>query len=168
MENKLYANYTETLHDVLIEHPELLNIFDLGSNERNTTFKAMFVSMWDIYEIGSETYDMFKINLTNTFNQYKKYYSDMLDAYESQNITLNDLITSVGQTDFIELPNSQTNSQYTTNITKVTQTDKSQLINKRNNLLKSIRNIYEEFAYQFKECFCQIFYSGKVYENKKY
>lgn len=165
--NKLYAHYTETLHDVLIDNPNFLdNIFVFDNSYRAEKFKKIFISIYDIYEIGSETLELFKINLINTFKQYKDYYIELLNIYENNLFTINDLITNTKVIENVDLPNYVTTKEYLTSKTKETYTDKELLLNKRNELLNSIRLIYNEFAYQFKECFCEIFYTFKAYTNR--
>lgn len=165
----LYSEYTRTLHDTLIDNPTLLDFMKIKNSSgvvdenRTKLFKDTFISLWDIYEIGSETLDLFVLNLTNTFNLYSKYYSERLEIYEDNLVTLDDLIKSEYHTEFYELPNSQTQSEYVTNKNKSRNYDYRLKLEQREALLKSIKNIYLEFAYQFKECFCQLFGSYSLH-----
>ena len=65
---ELYTRYTITLHDALIDNPDLLDGLVMSTNDRTNKLKEMFINRWEIYEIGLETINLFKLCINNTFN----------------------------------------------------------------------------------------------------
>ena len=104
--NQYPTTYSITLHDVLEVEPTLLtNIFTFdGNNTRATKFIKVFLGMYDIYEIGAETIELFKNWLQDTYDEYIDYYIEMLDAYEIK-INMLDGVVSDDLETYIDLPN---------------------------------------------------------------
>lgn len=160
MENRLYANYTISFRDYLLENPNCLDFIKMKTVDRSNILKDMIKNKYFDYEIGGETPELFQMYLETTFNLWYKYYDEILDIYENNKYTPQDLIKSSSITSVIDLPNKQTNSEYVSNKTKVENSNNSLLLDNRNQILSSIRNIYLEFTMKFNENFIQIFYTG--------
>ena len=83
--NSMYAKYTETFHDFLLLNPLFLDMtVGMSSTERTEKLKNALISEFNLYEIGGETEEIFKIMFADTFNQWKEYYEERITAYEKQ------------------------------------------------------------------------------------
>lgn len=83
--NNMYAKYTETFHDFLLLNPLFLDMtVGMSSQERTNKLKNALISEFNLYEIGGETEEIFKIMFADTFNQWKEYYEERITAYEKQ------------------------------------------------------------------------------------
>lgn len=136
-----YSVATITLHDLLKMNENFLSIFNLEKSEQTEKFKKMFMSRYDIYEIGGETIPLFKRYLENTFNMKKDYYQELINDYENKIDYLNGYVSHIetndnyehselynrnntaenvttDNTNNIDLPNKQTNAEYITSKVK--------------------------------------------------
>lgn len=84
MSNYPYSVYTMTLLEYLDRQLWDMQDLNMGESSRNNAFLDMFTSMYNLCEIGAETPDLFRKMVTDTFNEYKDYYNQLLDAYEKQ------------------------------------------------------------------------------------
>lgn len=83
--NNMYAKYTQTFHDFLLDNPSFLeDTIKLSSEERNDKLINALKSVFNLYEIGGETDDIFKVMFTDVFNLWKDYYEERITAYEKQ------------------------------------------------------------------------------------
>ena len=83
--SNMYAKYTQTFHDFLKDNPTFLDdVITFEDNERKEKLKVALTSEFNLYEIGGETDEMFKIMFEDTFKQYKDYYNERITAYEKQ------------------------------------------------------------------------------------
>lgn len=128
----MYAKYTQTFHDFLLDNPSFLgDIINLSTTERTEKLINALTTEYNLYEIGGETDDMFKIMFTDVFKQWKDYYEERITAYDKQyDYTLGNRrrtvktssINTEGTQDSngssnnkhteIELPNKQVTSSY--------------------------------------------------------
>lgn len=156
--NEYPTTYSITLHDVLEVEPALLtNIFTFdGNNTRATKFIKVFLGMYDIYEIGAETIELFKNWLQDTYDEYIDYYIEMLDAYEIK-INMLDGVVSDDLETYIDLPNKSTDKEYATNKTKRHSTGNVNVIDLKREYLNLIKNLYRDFAKDFRACFAIIY-----------
>lgn len=165
MNNYLYTKYSITLHDLLLQEPDLLNFMILDTSAHTQEFIQMFIAYWDIYEICAETVESFKIILANTFAVHKNKYIELINAYETKiNMLDGVVITEIDNDTRVnyELPRSATNKidvPNSKNTNDKTRTTKGgNVIELKKEYLKQIRNIYAEFANEFSDCFLHIFY----------
>lgn len=83
--SNMYAKYTQTFHDFLKDNPTFLDdVITFEDNERKEKLKIALTSEFNLYEIGGETDEMFKIMFEDTFKQYKDYYNERITAYEKE------------------------------------------------------------------------------------
>lgn len=83
--SNMYAKYTQTFHDFLKDNPTFLDdVITFEDIERKEKLKVALTSEFNLYEIGGETDEMFKIMFEDTFKQYKDYYNERITAYEKQ------------------------------------------------------------------------------------
>ena len=83
--SNMYAKYTETFYDFLKDNPTFLDdTIQLSTSERIQKLKEALTSEFNLYEIGGETEDIFKIMFEDTFKQWKDYYEERITAYEKQ------------------------------------------------------------------------------------
>lgn len=83
--SNMYAKYTQTFHDFLKDNPTFLDdVITFEDNERKEKLKVALTSEFNLYEIGGETPEIFKIMFEDTFKQYKDYYNERITAYEKQ------------------------------------------------------------------------------------
>ena len=184
MNNLLYAKYTILLYDLLQEEPTFLDFMELDTNEHTEKFKKIFIAKWSMYEIGGETSQQFKIFLKQDFDLHKDYYIEKINMYEKDfnladgvisTISSSNANTKTGSVSNNEtqygLPNKETSNRYPTsksdsNNTRnllendtFSQTIKGQLptYEIKERALATIRNIYEEFAERFKDCFVLLY-----------
>lgn len=157
------TKYTITLHDAVAQNPNLLTdvfTFTKPDGSVNTARQAMmvkiFTGMWGYHELGSETIPLFKQWLMDMYNQKVDYYSELIDAYQVK-IDMLDGAVSDTETTFIELPNKVTGKEYATNKTRVKVTGGIDVITLKREYLDLIRNLYEDFSRDFKDCFCMIY-----------
>ena len=130
--NNMYAKYTETFHDFLLNNSSFLTeVIKMSSVDREEKLKNALISEFNLYEIGGETEEIFKIMFIDTFNQWKEYYEERITAYDKQydytlgnrrrTLKKSNIITegkqqgsslSDGKHTEIELPNKQISSDY--------------------------------------------------------
>lgn len=85
MPNYPYARYTKTFLQFIDENPTFLT----DTINANTFGKQVYAddlidclkANFNFYEIGGETEDTFKTYFEDSFNKWRKYYIEMLDAY---------------------------------------------------------------------------------------
>lgn len=81
----MYARYTITFEDFLREEAEWWqSSLQMSTVERTKALHDAIVAQWWNYEIGGETIGEMKRFLQNTFAWHKRYYEEMLDAYEKK------------------------------------------------------------------------------------
>lgn len=80
----LNAHYTMCFKDVLTLAPDILQNLVLDTTAHTEKFQEMLKAKWAIYEISGETIPEFQVFLEAKFNQYKDYYIEMINAYETQ------------------------------------------------------------------------------------
>ena len=83
--SNMYAKYTQTFHDFLKDNPAFLDdVITFEDVERKEKLKIALTTEFNLYEIGGETDEMFKIMFEDTFKQWKDYYNERITAYEKQ------------------------------------------------------------------------------------
>lgn len=130
--SNMYAKYTQTFHDFLLETPNFLrNLIRLSSTDRSSKLINAIISEYNLYEIGGETDEMFKVMFTDVYNLWKDYYEERITAYEKEydytignkrrtlktsNVTVEGSQDNNGSSSNkhvnIELPNKQVTSSY--------------------------------------------------------
>ena len=124
--------------------------------------------MWDAYEISGETIGEFKMFLLDTFNLHKDYYEEMLDNYEKEfdyTTGVTRTSTNNAQDIHVDLPNKKIDADdiylYPNDGNKgtstTTTTDNALMLRMKREYLRQIRNLYNEFAMKFTDCFIHIF-----------
>ncbi len=167
-----YAYVTITLRDAIKEEPDLLENLVLKTQEQTNKFIKVFRAKWDLYEIGGETIELFKAFITNRFNLKIDYYQQMIDEYEKEfdyldgrkTVTEYHETADTNSTDY-DLPRSNGSAGKATTKTNVngnlgwTRTLKGDedVLELKERYLKFIRNLYENFAEEFKDCFALIY-----------
>lgn len=166
------ARFTMTMYDARQADPTFWDWLDWSS--RTEDFKAMLISMWDVYEISGETINEQKKFMLDTFNEYKDLYEERLTNYEKNIDWLpEDGVLSSSRTHgdtsevHVELPNKQIDPNdifsYPNDGVKttpdVTTDDKSisEQLAIRRSYLNQIKNYYREFALRFATCFIHMF-----------
>lgn len=81
---KRYAKYTMVFSDVLDLFPDTLNDMALDTEEHTKRFQDMLKAKYYNYEIAGETYGEFLEMLNSRFAQYKDYYIEFINAYETK------------------------------------------------------------------------------------
>lgn len=85
MPNMPKAVYTETFYEFLKNNPTFLaETIVLSDESKSKKLIDMLIHTFNIYEIGNETEDLFKLNFTDVFNMHKDYYEEKLAAYEKE------------------------------------------------------------------------------------
>lgn len=156
--NDLFREYTITLRDLLREEPTLLSdifTFD-GDDERADKFIKVFTGMYNIYEIGAETVEEFKVFLQSVYDENIDFYIELLNAYETR-IEMLDGAKSMRETEVIDLPSKQTTNEYVSSKERVKFTGAVNVIELKRQYMDIIKNIYKDFATDFKTCFCLIY-----------
>ena len=151
MPNYPYARYTKTFLQFIDENPTFLT----DTINANTFGKQVYAddlidclkANFNFYEIGGETEDTFKTYFEDSFNKWREYYIEMLDAYTKKwdytNGTKRKVTnTSEGRSDttgndgstFYDLPHKElaTNEfkKYPDNITENTNTSNNRYDNR--------------------------------------
>lgn len=182
---ELYTRYTITLHDALIDNPDLLDGLVMSTADRTKKLKEMFINRWEIYEIGLETINLFKLCINNKFNTIVGFYEELLDAYETKinmldgkkfsiTTTRNKAINTNGNNENLNYdlprtvqaeskPSSKSSSNSANNSNEdstetITQTGNENVIELKKEYMKIIKNIYLDFAEDFKTCFLDLYY----------
>ena len=173
MPNYPYAKYSISFKEFYEEEPTWLGSNLIMSTTARTDFLINALkAMWDVYEISGENIGEFKLFLLDTFNLHKKYYEEMLDNYEKQfdfttGLTRRSGNTSVQKTINVELPNKSVDAsdiyKYPDNADKNDFTndswsyDPAAFTKLKTQYMRQIRNLYNEFAMKFTDCFIHIF-----------
>lgn len=77
------AKYTETLLEFNINNPTFLeDTLVMSTTEKSQKLINAVIAMYNVYEIGSETEDLFKLNFADVFALWKDYYEEKITAYE--------------------------------------------------------------------------------------
>ena len=173
---KMYSKYTETFLNTLECYPDLLDDMQLDTKAHTDKFIDMLIARWGIYEIGGETIRLFQLYLNNTFNTYKDYYIEMINAYETKiewtdgikteiTETIND--NSANKETTIDLPNKIASVEYpSSKVNNEGVSDKARsyiekgginIVELKKDYLSIIRNIYAEFVSKFNECFIALY-----------
>ena len=179
----LNAIYTMSLKDCLEIDPTCLDGIAWDDSDRTQALKDMVVAKFYNWEISGETIPEFKLFIKYKFEQYKDYYEEMLDAYETQiNFLDGDKRTTEYEDDSVLTPRAQYESvnydlpRSDTSINRPTSkstnggvsgtdtthaegartTKGGNVIELKKNYLNMIRNLYEEFASKFKPCFIEL------------
>ena len=75
--NQMYSYSSMTLHDVLLEQPDLLDDLELETQTQTNMFKSAFISKYNLYDIGGENINYFKLMIKGKFDLYKNYYQQI-------------------------------------------------------------------------------------------
>ena len=88
MPNYPYARYTKTFLQFIDENPTFLtdtiNASTFGKQVYADDLIECLKANYNFYEIGGETEDTFKAYFEDSFNKWRKYYIEMLDAYTKE------------------------------------------------------------------------------------
>ena len=179
-----FARYTMSFLEFRTENEEaLLEVFDDWSEARVNNLCKMLGALYDNYEISGETVGEELMFLGQVFNQHQGYYSELLNKYdEDYQISLRDMTKKVVDTSrrgtshsegiSVDLPNKKisedniyaypdSGDKNTSGSSSSGQTitdDKGALLSLRKEYLDQVRNIYEEFAYRFSDCFLHLYF----------
>lgn len=163
------AKYTMTLHDYLkIDNEWFDTHMTMSNSDRTANFRKALTAMWGIYEISAETVGQFRIYLSDTFAIWCDYYDKMIDTYERDYDFESGVDTKVTTTDksiHVALPNKKIDQKdiyaYPDSGDKtessVTTTNMDKFISLKLQYMKQIRNLYNEFATRFYDCFIHIY-----------
>lgn len=167
-----YAYVSITLRNAIELEPELLNDMQMKTPEQTNKFIEIFRARWDLYEIGGETIELFKSFIDERFKLKLGYYQQLIDEYEKEfnyldgrktTTTYHESANSDG-TDY-DLPRKPDAVAVATTKTNVngniswgrTLTGDEDVLELKTRYLKYIRNLYEEFVNEFKDCFAMIY-----------
>lgn len=145
MSNQLFARYSESFNEFLNNYPTYLtDTISFGTSEQTKSLIDMIKSVWNIYEISGETEDEFKVFFSDTFNEFKDYYLDIITNYEKsfdytiankkirtltetentkENGNNTRKVTDDGLNTKYDLPNKPTTTEYPT--TKISDTNEN-------------------------------------------
>lgn len=190
MANYPYAQYTETFLEFLDKNPTFLtdtiNATTYGNQDYANDMIEILKARFNFYEISGETEDTFKTYFEDTFNQWRKYYLEILKAYNdtweikkgiirttSSSADSNGNSTGGDTSTYYDLPHKELNDikkypdSYTDNTNKqestshaereTTITDNSSYLSQKATYINMIRNVHNEFCTRFNECFIHIF-----------
>ena len=158
----------------------LFDPFAGDDEDIKTAMYDVFNGRYDMYEISGETIGEQKLFLQATFNQHYRYYKEILDNYMKQwdYSTGGRKITSFersGSNDTngisVELPNKVVDEDdiykypdsgdkgHSENESSGTSTvyDTSAFISLKREYIDQIRNVFEEFANRFDDCFMMLY-----------
>lgn len=153
----LYTKYTITLRDLIDREPTFLeDIFTIEFPDIKQSFIDVFRGMYDIYEIGGETIEEFKIFLTNRFKVRYPYYKELIAAYQTSIDGYGGLYQEQ-EVDNIDLPNKVTQAEYITSKQKTQIKGGITAIEIKRQYMDLLRNVYEDFARDFKDCFILLY-----------
>lgn len=147
----------------------LLTIFINGLGEQNgVDLASMLRAKYDIYDFAYDNNDDIVENIKGVFAVNKDYYKEMLTNYKKEfdfATGIKRTTTNVGENKelIVELPNKVVNPDnyfdYPSNANKdnssltVEMTDPSKFIYLKNQYLRQVRNLIEEFSEKFKVLF---------------
>ena len=166
-----YAKYTMTFKEFLQDDINLAwfeSSIVMSDTDRTQRIQTAIKSMWDAYEISGETIGEFKMFLLDTFTLHKDYYEDMITNYDKE-FDYTTGIVRTSETDakdiHVELPNKKIDEndiyKYPNDANKgntvITNRDNSLFLRMKREYLRQIRNLYNEFAMKFTDCFIHIF-----------
>ena len=167
-----YSYSSITLRDAIKLVPTLLDDFELDTEEQTNKFIEVFRAKWDLYDIGGETIELFKSFIDNRFKLKKEYYQQLLNEYETEFNYLDGRKTTTAYYESVNTDNTnydlprktgaegtattKENVNGTHNYTR-TLTGDVDVLDLKSRYLKYIRNIYEDFAEDFKDCFSLIY-----------
>jgi len=144
----------------------------MSTEERTQKLLLSIASMWNPYEISGETIGEFKMFMLDTFNEHKQYYEEMLTAYEKEfdyKDATKRKVTNKGtdKSVHVELPNKKIDEDdiyaYPNDGDKRTLDSTNEVedgalfLRAKREYLRQVRNLYNEFAYKFKDCFIHVF-----------
>lgn len=167
------AKYTITFLEFVSEYSAWFSAsIVMSSSARTTNIQNALKNKWNFYEISGETIGEMKQMILDTFNYWKQYYEDMLNAYDREfdyttGITRTVRDAGSEQGIHVELPNKQISATdiyaYPDDANKVehdntvTTTDNTRYLEMRQKYMRQIRNLYNEFADKFYDCFIHVF-----------
>ena len=167
------ATYTETFLEFQENNPGLLEReLELSSDTRTNGFIEVLTGRYNAYEIACDNEDLFLQYLKDTFKEHRAYYEELLDTYDKK-YDIDDLNQRIVEAEIepnleehhIDLPRSDTTQEKPTSKdistgsseSTTTTTDKMVLIDLKNRYMRQIRNVYNEFASRFDDCFLHIY-----------
>ena len=90
----LHADYTMCYMDALVLSPDLIAGIQWDTPEHTKKLTDMIYSKFFNYEISGETIQEQKIFMTAKFNEYKDYYAELLNTYETEINWLDGIVTT--------------------------------------------------------------------------
>lgn len=182
MANYPNANYTVSFLQYRTENEaNYLAIFaDFGTDDEIEALTGMIANVWDFYEISGESYGEETMFIQQVYNQHKSYFRELLDNYKKQfdyedGIKKVTEFTRSGSTDnnsvSVDLPNKKIDAEdiykypdtgdkgHTESESggETTVTDYGAFLELKRAYLDQIRNVFEEFAYRFSDCFLHLY-----------
>lgn len=170
----MHAQFTMTLYDAYTKDDTFWDWLDFG--DYTEELKNAIIAAWDIYEIAGETINEQKKYMSNTFNQYKDYYKQLIDInmnelYEIMDIKSHSKLQDTGDVKqiHVELPNKQINAndiyaypndgtKTDNNLTTETEShDPLTTLRIKKELRMQVKNYYNEFALRFAHDFIHFF-----------
>lgn len=179
--SEMQAKYTMTFYDLLSLDPDFIsNNLKMSTDDRTNNLVDALKAQWSVYEISGETIGEFKLFLVTTFNEYKRYYEEMLDNYDKEfdyregiirKTSLEGSVTNEDKSIYVDLPNKKIDESdiyaypssgnkdngKTMNNSTSTTTNNADMIRLRVQYLSQIRDLYRDFALKFSDCFIHIY-----------
>lgn len=167
-----YSYSSITLRDAIVQEPTLLDEFVLETTEQTNMFKEIFRAKWDLYDIGGETIEIFKAFIDNRFALKKEYYQQLLNEYYDDFNYLDGRKTITSYSETVNTDNTNYDLPRKTGATGTATTKENvngthtytrtltgdvDMLDLKARYLKYIRNVYEDFANEFKDCFSLIY-----------
>lgn len=164
-----YSKYTITFKEFLETNMEwFTSTIVMSTPQRTAKLHKALISMWDTYELSGETIGEMKLFLKDTLDLHSQYYEDMLDGYDKEFDYADGIVKEVKYDDKsinVDLPNKVVSpddlfdypNDARKNDANTTTTDNTLFLTMKRKYLQQIRNLYNEFAYKFKDCFIQIY-----------
>lgn len=182
--NTLSASYTMSHYEFRHLTEDWFNhLFDAFTGDDEDIKAAMydvFNGLYDIKEISGETIAEQKIFLESVFKTHYRYYKEILTNYmkewdyrtggkkitefsrkgsnDSSSISVDLPNKKIDEDNIYKYPNAGDKGESTSESSgNTTVTDTSAFISLKREYLEQIRNVFEEFAYRFDDCFLSIY-----------
>lgn len=173
MPNFPFAKYSISFKEFLDENATwVASNIAMSTTDRTNFLLEALRHMWEYYEISGETIGEFKMFFKDTFELHKAYYEEMITNYDKTFAYENGISRTVenyteGKSINVDLPNKVINAddiyKYPSSGDKgntsatTTYTNPELFLKLKNQYLRQVRNLYNEFAMKFSDCFIHLF-----------
>ncbi len=82
--NAPYAKYTMTYQEVVSLDATIPEVLSFGDDTKDKAIRDMVMDVFWNWEIAGETIGEFRNMLMHTFNSYRDYYNELIDAYQTK------------------------------------------------------------------------------------